>query len=128
MTGYSEAEATRKLESQCIRKYIQLGIERRDIVVSNGTCSLRTNQKLTLLINQKLFLPIQAIFDCLTLKSNPTYWSINYMQLLRVIDNKKYRDVTYRKKYPTWYLLGKSCPWESFEPLPVRWLVPVPKK
>ena len=43
MTGYSEAEATRKLESQCIRKYIQLGIERRDIVVSNGTCSLRTN-------------------------------------------------------------------------------------
>ena len=43
MTGYSEAEATRKLEYQCIRKYIQLGIERRDIVVSNGTCSLRTN-------------------------------------------------------------------------------------
>ena len=43
MTGYAEAEATRELESQCIRKYIQLGIERRDIVVSNGTCSLRIN-------------------------------------------------------------------------------------
>ena len=43
MTGYAEAEATRKLESQCIHKYIQLGIERRDIIVSNGTCSLRTN-------------------------------------------------------------------------------------
>ena len=43
ITAYEEAEATYKLESQCIRKYIQLGIERRDIDVSNGTCSLRTN-------------------------------------------------------------------------------------
>lgn len=43
MTAYEETEATRKLESQCIHKYIQLGIERRDIDVSNGTCSLRTN-------------------------------------------------------------------------------------
>ena len=43
MTAYEETEATRKLESQCIHKYIQLGIERRDIYVSNGTCFLRTN-------------------------------------------------------------------------------------
>ena len=43
MTAYEEAEAKHKLESQCIRKYIQLGIERRDIDVSNGTCSIRTN-------------------------------------------------------------------------------------
>ena len=43
ITAYEEAEATRKLESQCINKYIQLGIERRDIDVSNGTCSLRIN-------------------------------------------------------------------------------------
>ena len=43
MTAYEEAEATHKLESQCINKYIQLGIERRDIDVSNGTCSIRTN-------------------------------------------------------------------------------------
>ena len=43
MTAYAEAEAEHKLESQCIRKYIQLGIERRDIDVSNGTCSLRIN-------------------------------------------------------------------------------------
>ena len=43
ITAYGEAEDTRKLESQCIRKYIQLGIERRDIDVSNGTCFLRTN-------------------------------------------------------------------------------------
>ena len=49
MTAYEETEATRKLESQCINKYIQLGIERRDIDVSSGTCFLRTNQKLTLL-------------------------------------------------------------------------------
>ena len=41
ITAYEEAEATRELESQCINKYIQLGIERRDIDVSNGTCSLR---------------------------------------------------------------------------------------
>lgn len=43
ITAYEEAEATRKLESQCISKHIQLGIERRDIVVSNGTCFIRTN-------------------------------------------------------------------------------------
>lgn len=43
ITTYGEAETTRELESQCIRKYIQLGIERRDIDVSNGTCSIRTN-------------------------------------------------------------------------------------
>ena len=43
ITAYGEAEATHKLESQCIRKYVQLGIERRDIDVSNGTCSIRTN-------------------------------------------------------------------------------------
>ena len=43
ITAYEEAEATHKLESQCIHKYIQLGVERRDIDVSNGTCSLRTN-------------------------------------------------------------------------------------
>ena len=43
ITAYEEAEATHKLESQCIRKYVQLGIERRDIDVSNGTCSLRIN-------------------------------------------------------------------------------------
>ena len=43
MTAYEETEATRTLESQCIQKYIQLGIERRDIDVSNGTCSLRNN-------------------------------------------------------------------------------------
>lgn len=43
ITAYGEAETTRELESQCIHKYIQLGIERRDIDVSNGTCSIRTN-------------------------------------------------------------------------------------
>ena len=43
ITAYEEAEATRKVESQCISKHIQLGIERRDIVVSNGTCSIRSN-------------------------------------------------------------------------------------
>ena len=43
ITAYEEAEAKHKLESQCIRKYVQLGIERRDIDVSNGTCSIRTN-------------------------------------------------------------------------------------
>jgi len=42
-TAHEEAKATRKMESLCISKYIQLGIERRDIVVSNGTCFLRTN-------------------------------------------------------------------------------------
>ena len=119
MTAYGEAETTRELESQCIHKYIQLGIERRDIDVSNGTCSIRTNQK--------LFLPIQAIFDCLTLKTNPTYWSTNYMQLLRVRDNGKHRDVAYRKRYPTWDLSGHAS-WESYEPLPIHYLVPLPKK
>ena len=43
ITAYEEAEATRRVESQCISKHIQLGIERRDIVVSSGTCYLRTN-------------------------------------------------------------------------------------
>ena len=43
MTAYEEAEATRKVESQCISKHIQLGVERRDIVVSNGTCFIHTN-------------------------------------------------------------------------------------
>ena len=43
ITAYEEAEATRKLESQCIHKYIQLGVERRDIAVLNGTCFIRTN-------------------------------------------------------------------------------------
>lgn len=43
ITAYEEAETTRKLESQCIHKYIHLGIERRDIDVSNGTCSIRIN-------------------------------------------------------------------------------------
>ena len=43
MAAYEEAEATHKLESQCISKHIQLGIERRDIDVSNGTCSIRIN-------------------------------------------------------------------------------------
>ena len=128
MTAYEEAEATHKLESQCINKYIQLGIERRDIDVSNGTCSLRINQKLILVINQKLFLPIYLLFDCLTIKTNPTYWSINYMQLLRVRDNGSYRDVTYRNSYPTWNLRNKDCPWESYEPLPNRCLIPLPKK
>lgn len=43
LTAHEEAKATRKMESLCISKYIQLGIERRDIVVSNGACFLRTN-------------------------------------------------------------------------------------
>ena len=50
------------------------------------------------------------------------------MQLLRVRDNGKHRDVTYRKKHPTWYLLAKSRPWESYEPLDNYWLVPIPEK
>ena len=119
MTAYEEAEATHKLESQCIHKYIQLGIERRDIDVSNGTCSIRTNQK--------LFLPIYLIFDCLTLKTNPTYWSVNYMKLLRVRDSGAYRDVTYRNSYPT-LNLSRHDAWESFDPLSNRCLVPLPKK
>lgn len=43
ITAYEEAESTRKLEAQCINKHIQLGVERRDIVVSNGTCFIHTN-------------------------------------------------------------------------------------
>ena len=43
ITAYEETEATRKLEAQCINKHIQLGIERRDIGVSNGTCFIRIN-------------------------------------------------------------------------------------
>ena len=50
------------------------------------------------------------------------------MQLLRVRDSGKHRDVTYRERYPTWDLKNNNNIWESFEPLPVRWLVPVPKK
>ena len=50
------------------------------------------------------------------------------MQLLRVRDSGKHRDVTYRERYPTWDLKNNNYIWESFEPLPVRWLVPVPKK
>ena len=50
------------------------------------------------------------------------------MQLLRVRDNRSYRDVTYRNRYPTWDLKDSSNNWESYEPLPIRWLVPLPKK
>lgn len=49
------------------------------------------------------------------------------MQLLRVRDNGKHRDVTYRKRYPTWCLSGHAS-WESYEPLPNHYLVPLPKK
>ena len=49
------------------------------------------------------------------------------MQLLRVRDNGEYMDVTYRNKYPTWALTRHAI-WESYEPLPIRWLVPLPKK
>ena len=49
------------------------------------------------------------------------------MQLLRVRDNGKHRDVTYRKRYPTWHLSGHAS-WESYEPLPNHYLVPLPKK
>ena len=49
------------------------------------------------------------------------------MQLLRVRDNSSYRDVTYRNSYPTWNL-SRHDAWESFDPLPNRCLVPVPKK
>ena len=49
------------------------------------------------------------------------------MQLLRVRDNGKHRDVTYRKRYPTWDLTRHAI-WESFEPLPNHYLVPLPKK
>ena len=50
------------------------------------------------------------------------------MQLLRVRDNGKHRDVTYRERYPTWYLLDKSRPWVFYDPLDNYWLVPIPKK
>ena len=50
------------------------------------------------------------------------------MQLLRVRDNGKHRDVTYRNRYPTWDLLDKTNIWESFEPLRNHCLVPLPKK
>ena len=50
------------------------------------------------------------------------------MHLLRVRDNGKYRDVTYRNKHQTWDLLDKTNIWESFEPLPIMWLVPIPEK
>ena len=50
------------------------------------------------------------------------------MRLLRVRDNKSYRDVTYRNRYPTWNLKNNGDNWESYEPLPIRWLVPLPKK
>ena len=49
------------------------------------------------------------------------------MQLLRVRDNGKHRDVAYRKRYPTWDLSGHAS-WESYEPLPIHYLVPLPKK
>ena len=49
------------------------------------------------------------------------------MQLLRVRDNGKHRDVTYRNRCPTWDLLDKNNIWESYEPLPLNWLVPQPK-
>ena len=47
------------------------------------------------------------------------------MQLLRVRDNGKHRDVTYRKRYPTWDLKVNNNIWESFEPLPIHYLVPL---
>ena len=50
------------------------------------------------------------------------------MQLLRVRDNGKHRDVTYHSRHPTWDLLDKNNIWESYEPLPVHYLVPLPKK
>ena len=40
---YEEAKATQELEAACIRKHIQLGIERRDIRVVKGTCFIRAN-------------------------------------------------------------------------------------
>ena len=40
---YEEAKATQELEAACIRKHIQLGIERRDIHVVKGTCFIRAN-------------------------------------------------------------------------------------
>ena len=43
LVTYEEAKATRELEAACIRKHIQLGIERRDIHVVKGTCFIRAN-------------------------------------------------------------------------------------
>jgi hypothetical protein len=43
LVTYEEAKATQELEAACIHKHIQLGIERRDIHIVNGTCFIRTN-------------------------------------------------------------------------------------
>ena len=43
LVTYEEAKATQELETACIRKHIQLGIERRDIHVVKGTCFIRAN-------------------------------------------------------------------------------------
>ena len=43
LVTYEEAKATQELEATCIRKHIQLGIERRDIHVVKGTCFIRAN-------------------------------------------------------------------------------------
>ena len=43
LVTYEEAKATQELEAACIRKHIQLGIERRDIHVVKGTCFIRAN-------------------------------------------------------------------------------------
>ena len=43
LVTYEEAKATQELEAACIRKHIQLGIERRDIRVVKGTCFIRAN-------------------------------------------------------------------------------------
>ena len=50
------------------------------------------------------------------------------MQLLRVRDSGRHRDVTYRNSHPTWDLIYKNNIWESYEPLAIDWLVPIPKK
>ena len=43
LVTYEEAKTTQELEAACIRKHIQLGIERRDIHVVKGTCFIRAN-------------------------------------------------------------------------------------
>ena len=43
LVTYEEAKVTQELEAACIRKHIQLGIERRDIRVVKSTCFIRTN-------------------------------------------------------------------------------------
>ena len=43
LVTYEEAKVTQELEAACIRKHIQLGIERRDIRVVKGTCFIRAN-------------------------------------------------------------------------------------